>query len=334
MSSCDSEVAIDEGRAETLNFLALTIYIMGFRTKSKRKEPRFLRSDGTPNFSSKVYEKPGEVEVIARRPVITATPTTKVIDALKVMANRGFRRLPIATTSGKLVGIVTAMDFMDYFGGGEKFNLIANRHGFKIYGAFNEVLEPIMTRELVKAYVDETFIDVLSKMVRYNVGAVPVVTRDEKVFGIITEKDVVNHLAEKVTGKTVEEVMTRDVVTIGPNATLYDALKTMVSNGFRRLPVIDDGGLRGMLVAMDVVRFLGSGGAFEHVRSDDVRDVLAVKVAEVMTRGLETIAPDSDIGEAASLMRRTGRGALLVVERGELRGIITERDLVIAIALE
>jgi CBS domain-containing protein len=307
---------------------------MGFRAKSRRKEPRFLRSDGTPNFSSKVYEKPGEVEVIARRPVVTATPTTKVIDALKVMTNRGFRRLPIATTGGRLVGIVTAMDFMDYFGGGEKFNLIVNRHGFKMYSAFNEALEPIMTREVVKAYVDETFIDVLSKMVRYNVGAVPVVTRDEKVFGIITEKDVVNHLAEKITGKTVEEVMTRDVVTIGSSATLYDALKTMVSNGFRRLPVVDDGELKGVLVAMDVVRFLGSGKAFEYARSDDVRDVLAVKVAEVMTRDVETIALHSDIGEAASLMMKTGRGSLLVVEGGELKGIITERDLVIAIALE
>jgi CBS domain-containing protein len=307
---------------------------MGFRAKSRRKEPRFLRSDGTPNFSSKVYEKPGEVEVIARRPVVTATPTTKVIDALKVMTNRGFRRLPIATTGGRLVGMVTAMDFMDYFGGGEKFNLIVNRHGFKMYSTFNEALEPIMTREVVKAYVDETFIDVLSKMVRYNVGAVPVVTRDEKVFGIITEKDVVNHLAEKITGKTVEEVMTRDVVTIGSSATLYDALKTMVSNGFRRLPVVDDGELKGVLVAMDVVRFLGSGKAFEYARSDDVRDVLAVKVAEVMTRDVETIALHSDIGEAASLMMKTGRGSLLVVEGGELKGIITERDLVIAIALE
>jgi CBS domain-containing protein len=307
---------------------------MGFRAKSRRKEPRFLRSDGTPNFSSKVYEKPGEVEVIARRPVVTATPTTKVIDALKVMTNRGFRRLPIATTGGRLVGMVTAMDFMDYFGGGEKFNLIVNRHGFKMYSTFNEALEPIMTREVVKAYVDETFIDVLSKMIRYNVGAVPVVTRDEKVFGIITEKDVVNHLAEKITGKTVEEVMTRDVVTIGSNATLYDALKTMVSNGFRRLPVVDDGELKGILVAMDVVRFLGSGKAFEYARSDDVRDVLAVKVAEVMTRDVETIALHSDIGEAASLMMKTGRGSLLVVEGGELKGIITERDLVIAIALE
>jgi len=314
--------------------LALAIHTMGFRAKARRKEPRFLRSDGTPNFSSKVYEKPGEVEVIARRPVVTATPTAKVIDALKIMASKGFRRLPIATTNGKLVGIVTAMDFMDYFGGGEKFNLIVNRHGFRIYSAFSEGLEPIMTREVVRAYTDETFIDVLSKMVRYNVGAVPVVTRDERVFGIITEKDVVNHLAEKITGKTVEEVMTSDVVTIGSDATLYDALKTMVSNGFRRLPVVDGGELKGVLVAMDVVRFLGSGKVFEYVRSDDVRDALAVKVSEVMTREVETITPDSDIGEAASLMKRTGRGSLLVVEGGELKGIITERDLVIAIALE
>ncbi|MEM0320511.1 MAG: CBS domain-containing protein, partial [Candidatus Nezhaarchaeales archaeon] len=134
---------------------------MSFKVRVKRREPRFLRIDGTPNFSSKIYKKPGEVEVIARRPVVTATPTTRVIDALKIMASRGFRRLPIASTTDRLMGIVTAMDFMNYFGGGEKYNLIVNRHGYNLYSAFNEVLESIMTREVVKAYIDETFIDVL-----------------------------------------------------------------------------------------------------------------------------------------------------------------------------
>ncbi|MEM2214431.1 MAG: CBS domain-containing protein [Candidatus Nezhaarchaeales archaeon] len=307
---------------------------MSFKVRAKRREPRFLRIDGTPNFSSKIYEKPGEVEIIARRPVVTATPTTRVIDALRIMASRGFRRLPIASVTGRLMGIVTAMDFMNYFGGGEKFNLIVNRHGFNIYSAFNEALEPIMTKDVVKAYVDETFVDVLSKMVRYNVGAIPIVTREEKVFGIITEKDVVDHLADKITGKTVEEVMTSDVVTIGPNFTLYDALRTMVSNGFRRLPVVDDGELRGIIVAMDVVRFLSSSRVFEKARSGDVRDFLSVKVSEVMTREVETIAPSKDLGEAARLMRSKGKGSLLVIDDGELKGIITERDLVIAIALE
>ncbi|MEM0316706.1 MAG: CBS domain-containing protein [Candidatus Nezhaarchaeales archaeon] len=307
---------------------------MSFKVRVKRREPRFLRIDGTPNFSSKIYKKPGEVEVIARRPVVTATPTTRVIDALKIMASRGFRRLPIASTTDRLMGIVTAMDFMNYFGGGEKYNLIVNRHGYNLYSAFNEVLESIMTREVVKAYIDETFIDVLSKMVKYNVGAIPIVTREEKVFGIITEKDVVDHLADKITGKTVKEVMTCDVVTISSKFTLYDALRTMVSNGFRRLPVVDDGELKGIIVAMDVVRFLSSSRVFEEAKSGDVRDFLEIKVSEIMTRDVETISPDKDIGEAASLMKSKGKGSLLVIDSGELKGIITERDLVIAIALE
>ncbi|MEM4576914.1 MAG: CBS domain-containing protein [Candidatus Nezhaarchaeales archaeon] len=307
---------------------------MNFKVRAKRREPRFLRIDGTPNFSSRVYEKPGEVGAIARRPVVTATPTMKVIDALKVMTARGFRRLPIASTTGKLMGIVTSMDFMDYFGGGEKFNLVVNRHGYNLYSAFNEVLEPIMTIDVVKAYVDETFVDVLLKMVKYNVGAVPIVTGDERVYGIITEKDVVNHLADKIAGKTIGEVMSCDVVTISPSATLYDALRTMVSNGFRRLPVVERSELKGILVAMDVVRFLGSGRAFDYVKSGDVRDVLSVEVGEIMAKEVDTITSDKDIGEAASIMRKSGRGGLLVVEGGELKGIITERDLIIAIALE
>ncbi|MEM0320512.1 MAG: CBS domain-containing protein, partial [Candidatus Nezhaarchaeales archaeon] len=167
-----------------------------------------------------------------------------------------------------------------------------------------------------------------------NVGAIPRVTREEKVFGIITEKDVVDHLADKITGKTVKEVMTCDVVTISSKFTLYDALRTMVSNGFRRLPVVDDGELKGIIVAMDVVRFLSSSRVFEEAKSGDVRDFLEIKVSEIMTRDVETISPDKDIGEAASLMKSKGKGSLLVIDSGELKGIITERDLVIAIALE
>ncbi|MDI9619771.1 MAG: CBS domain-containing protein [Candidatus Nezhaarchaeota archaeon] len=307
---------------------------MGFRGKGRRLEARFLRSDGTPSFSSKIYEKPGEVGVIARKPVVTATSTTPVIEALKVMASRGFRRLPVTSPGGKLLGIVTAMDFMNYFGGGDKFELIANKRSYKLYAALNEPLNSIMTREVVKAGVDETFIDVLARMVKYNVGAIPIVTREDKVFGIITERDVVNHLAEKITGKSVGEVMSSDVVTAKSDNTLEEALKSMVSNGFRRLPVTDDGELKGILVAMDVIRFLGSRKLFDTAASDDIREVLKVRIDKLMTSNVVTISPDRDIGEAADLMRRTDRGSLLVVENGELVGIITERDLLLAIALE
>ncbi|RLF04405.1 MAG: hypothetical protein DRJ60_07150, partial [Thermoprotei archaeon] len=152
--------------------------------------------------------------------------------------------------------------------------------------------------------------------------------------GIITERDVVDHLAEKITGKSVSEVMSSDIVTISSKSTLEKALRTMVSNGFRRLPIIDDGELKGIVVAMDIIRFLGSGKVFEYVKSDDIRDILSVKVKEVMTKDVVTISPDRDIGEAASLMRKANRGSLLVVQDNELVGIITERDLLIAIALE
>ncbi len=307
---------------------------MGYQVKSKRLDARFLRSNGTPSFSSRIYERPGEVEVIAKRPVVTVTPTARIIDSLKIMASRGFRRLPIVHPGGRLLGIVTAMDFMDFLGGGKKYDLIVHKHGYKLYDALNEAVEKIMTRDVVKAYVDETLIDVLTKMVKYNVGAIPVVTSDDRIFGIITEKDIIDHLAEKITGKTVGEVMTSDVVTASSKTTLEEALRIMVSNGFRRLPIVDDGKLKGILVAMDVIRFLGQGRAFSYVKSDDIRDILSVNVSELMTRDLVTISPDRDIGEAASLMRKSNRGSLLVMENGRLAGIITERDLLIAVALE
>ena len=59
------------------------------------------------------------------------------------------------------------------------------------------------------------------------------------------------------------------MVATSSEAALCDPLKAMVSNGLRGLPVVDDGGLKEIPVAMDVVRFLGFGRAFECVKSDD-----------------------------------------------------------------
>jgi len=54
---------------------------------------------------------------------------------------------------------------------------------------------------------------------------------------------------------------------------------------------------------------------------------MSVGVEEIMTRDVLTVAPGTDVGEAAGLMRERGCGGLPVIERDELEGIITERDM-------
>lgn len=61
---------------------------------------------------------------------------------------------------------------------------------------------------------------------------------------------------------------------------------------------------------------------------------MATTVAEVMTRAPATVRPDESLAEAARTMRETDAGDVLVVDDGELVGILTDRDIVIRIVAE
>ncbi len=302
--------------------------------KRRRIEPRFLRSDGKPNFSNRIYEVEHELKIIAKRPVITASQRAPIREAVKLMLSNGFRRLPITMPDKTLIGIITSTDLVNYFGGGDYFKIIDEKHYGNLYAAMEEPLESIMNRNVIKAYIYEDLTSVLEKMVLNNIGAIPIVTEDDKVFGIITERDILRHLSAKITGRSVEEVMTRNVITAHPEETIREAAQTMINLGFRRLPVLEDDIIAGIIVCMDIIRIFDYKNALKYSPKGSVYDLLRVPIKEIMTKNVITIKPNVDLGEAAKVMMNKGIGALPVVENGRLIGIITERDLLYDIVLE
>ncbi len=302
--------------------------------KKRMIEARFLRSDGKPNFSDRIHEVEGELRVIANRPVVTVSQRAPIREAVKLMLNNGFRRLPVVMPNRSLVGIVTSTDLVNYFGGGDFFRIVDEKHFGDIYSSMEEPLESIMTRNVIRASVDETMIDVLERMVVNNVGAIPIVDENDRVYGIITERDILRFMADKIVGRKVHEVMTKDVIVTYPEATIRDAAQTMVNLGFRRLPVVEDGFLHGIVVCMDIIRAFDFKNAFKFSPRGSIYDILRVPVSEIMTKRVVTIDPSADLGSVAAVMMRHNIGALPVIEDGELIGIITERDLVYELVLE
>jgi len=92
-------------------------------------------------------------------------------------------------------------------------------------------------------------------MVKRRVGSV-LVTSEEKLEGILTEKDLVEFLAKGLDPKKtkVKEIMTRKVLTIGPEEDIYDALHRMKKDKVRRLPVVSKKKLIGMLTQNDILK--------------------------------------------------------------------------------
>ncbi|MGQ9551705.1 MAG: CBS domain-containing protein, partial [Candidatus Bathycorpusculaceae bacterium] len=190
----------------------------------------------------------------------------------------------------------------------------------------------VMTREVVSIKIDAKISEAIELMKEKNVGGLPVVDHLRRIKGIITERDIVNFFGDRVRGTSVAELMTKKVVTALPKTTIFEAEKTMITEGFRRLPIVADGSLIGVVTAMDIIRFFGSGEVFRHLQSGTVIQVLNTPVLQLAQKETVTIEPTADIGQAAKMMRDKSIGALPVVEDHRLVGIITERDFFKTIA--
>ncbi len=118
-------------------------------------------------------------------------------------------------------------------------------------------------REVIVIAKSESVRDAVNLMRQHHVGTVVVVeeTADKpRPVGILTDRDIVLEiLAEDVDLDSVNvgDVMSYELVTVGENAKLLDAVRVMKEKGVRRLPVINNkGGLEGILSVDDVIDLL------------------------------------------------------------------------------
>jgi len=270
----------------------------------------------------------GEVMTIAKCPVITASLATSVYDIVHIMAQEGFRRIPIVEPRTKaLQGIVTSTDIVDYLGGGKNFEIIERKFDGSFFKAINEPVKSIMRPNPPTIEKAATISRTIELMKQHGVGGLPVVDSANRVQAIVTERDMLSVFQGKARGVSVAALMTEKVVTADSGITIIEAEKQMVEKSFRRLPLVSQGKLVGIVTAMDVVRFFGSGEVFQHLRSGTILQVLQTPALQIGTKKLVTIHPNAKVDEATRTMKEKSVGALLVVDDDEkLVGILTERD--------
>ena len=135
----------------------------------------------------------------------------------------------------------------------------------------------------------------------------------------------------------VEQIMTRDVLTIGPEAEVREVARIFVEHGISGLPVC--GARREVLgvVSEGDILFKEQGPA-ERERplwsrlggksATETRKALAIKVLDAMTSPAITVSPYCSVAEAARLMSEHGVNRLPVIKGDDLVGIVTRTDLV------
>src|SRR5690606_24501770 len=102
-----------------------------------------------PEFKSRISEHDGKILALATRKVVTLPPTATIMEAIRIMTERRFRRIPI-TDAGtrRLAGVITSVDVIDFLGGGKKNLLVENRFKGNLLAAINEEVRQIMETDI------------------------------------------------------------------------------------------------------------------------------------------------------------------------------------------
>lgn len=124
---------------------------------------------------------------------------------------------------------------------------------------------------------------------------------------------------------SIDAIMSTDLVTLTPEATVADARSLMHTNRIHHLPVIDDDGkLIGLVTLTNVL------AATDSFLRDPENRIHAneLKVRDIMVTDIATIDEHASLRQAAMFIEKHKIGCLPIVTKGELRGIITDTDFV------
>jgi CBS domain-containing protein len=112
--------------------------------------------------------------------------------------------------------------------------------------------------------------EVIKLLVEHNVTGLPVVDDAGRLLGMVTEKDILMQLLydPDVKGKTVTDLMTTEIVHFDEDENLMKIFESLVQNNFRRVPILSEGQLVGIVSRRDIIVFL-SAKAKKGKRNDE-----------------------------------------------------------------
>jgi CBS domain-containing protein len=205
----------------------------------------------------------------------------------------------------------------------------------------------MMTTDVAVVHIDTPLREAAALLIGKDYRALPVVDERRCVVGIMTNADLVergglrvrlellgvlnaqqlaHELAAVETGKTVGGVMTRLVVTIGPEARLADVAHLMVTRTLKRIPVVGpDGELLGMVSRADLLRTRSD--AYPHLAAERPARV-GRTIGDVMRTDVPVVGQEAPLAEVldAVVSTRLNR-AVVVDESNHVVGVVTDAEL-------
>jgi len=168
-----------------------------------------------------------------------------------------------------------------------------------------------MTKNVVTADTPANRDEILKILKRTGISGVPVM-KDGKLIGIITRKDLLRSPHES----QIALLMSDKPITISPDATLREAAEIIITKEIRRLPVVEDGKLIGLISVADLVGAVAQLKIYDEIRNHFVSKTFALWNETPLT----VVGRIMEIGRADAIP--------ILDSENKLDGIITERDLI------
>jgi CBS domain-containing protein len=204
------------------------------------------------------------IETVMQAPAITLPQGTGLRSAIRTLAEHGLRRLPIVDDAGNLAGLL-ALDDLVLVIARELFllrsPLVAQRAKLEVKSAEppTRKLKEHYQREVVTVLPDASAAEIARVMEREAVGAVIVSDAQRRPLGIVTDRDLLVRAASLSPSQaaTAQSLMTSPLAVIEASADLEAVVHLMQKYSIRRVPVVDDGRLVGIVTLDDLLVLLG-----------------------------------------------------------------------------
>lgn len=118
----------------------------------------------------------------------------------------------------------------------------------------------IMSTTVTTVHEYANVMEVIKLLVEHNVTGLPVVDDEGRLLGMVTEKDILMLLLydPNVKGKTVTDLMTTEITHFDENENLMSIFESLVRSNFRRVPILSEGRLVGIVSRRDIIKFLSA----------------------------------------------------------------------------
>ena len=277
-----------------------------------------------------------KLESIIKQP-ISIPPNTNILDARDILIRHGIGRL-VVEFNKKPVGIITEKDVS------KSISVFSGKPIAKI------LVRDIMSKDLVTVRLDASIYDCARLMKKHGISSVIVKDSRGKLIGLVTKTDLVStFLVQSNSSLRISEIMTRDVITVSPDDSIFEVESVLMNNKIRRVIVSKNNLPVGVITFRDFIpaktfdfhkEFTDPVERSEIFWNSNLNEfnvnklsyLLTFLARDIMTKQPFFVAPEDVVYTAAIIMIRHGISGLPVVRGKRLVGIITKSDIVNVIA--